>query len=312
MSSSGPLDQQLECIMNVSEGRDRATLHAIGAAIESVPRAHLLDVDSDADHHRTVLTFLGDLESCPEAAFRAIGEAVDRIDLRTHRGVHPRIGSADVVPFVPIRKLTLEQCVNAAGALAARVAETYELPVFLYEFAARRPERSNLALIRQGGLDSLRQRMASDPAWAPDFGPGKLHPSAGACVIGVRRPLIAFNIFLESKDLALARQIARRVRESSGGLKAVKALGLYLEDRGRAQVSMNLTDFRTTSVEQAFDRVQEEARRLATDVHSSQLIGLAPREAFPEGLEQKLRLENFSPDRLLENRIERILRAAAQ
>lgn len=305
------LERQLECVMNVSEGRDRQVIDALSRAIESVPDAYLLDVGSDPDHHRTVLSFLGDLDSCPEAAFRAIGVAVERIDLRRHRGVHPRVGAADVVPFVPLKNLTIEACVSAVRVFAVRVAEQYGLPVYLYGSAARIARRSDLAVIRKGGLDGLQFRMETDPDWTPDYGPCRMHETAGACVIGVRPPLVAFNVFLDTEDVDVARRIASRVRERDGGLKAVKALGLYLPHRKRAQVSMNLVDYRVTPPRKAFEQVRKEAVDLGAAVHSSELIGLIPRAALPEGLEQELRLENYSPDRILENRIQSVLRRAA-
>ncbi len=306
---AGEVTEQVECILNVSEGRKRATIEALAAAVEETPRAWLLDVDSDRDHHRTVYTFFGDLEGCTEAAYRAVTEAVRRIDLRRHRGVHPRVGAADVVPFVPLRGVTAGECVQRVRRLAARLAADCSLPVYLYEEAAARPERSNLAEIRRGGLEGLAQRLAADPDWAPDYGPNRLHPTAGACVIGVRKPLIAFNLYLESSDVRLARRIARRIRERDGGLPGVKALGLFLKEQGRAQVSVNLTDYRATGLATLFERVREEARRAGSEVAGSELIGLVPREALPAGLERQILLEDFSPDRILENRIARVLEA---
>ncbi len=304
-------EEQLECVMNVSEGRDPSVLEAIERVIVETPQTYLLDIDADPDHNRAVFSFLGTLRSCPEAAYRAIGKAVERIDLRSHTGVHPRIGAADVIPFVPLRGISGQQSIPVVRELAARVAGDYSLPVYLYELAALRPERTNLALIRRGGLEALARAFErNDPQRVPDFGPPRLHPTAGACVIGVRRPLIAFNVYLDTDEVTVARQIARRVRERDGGLPAVKALGFLIAQRGRAQVSMNLTDHRVTSLQEAFRRVQQEARRLGTGVLSSELVGLVPSEALPPGWERELSLEDFTPDRILEQRITRVLASA--
>ncbi len=304
-------EEQLECVMNVSEGRDPSVLEAIERVIVETPQTYLLDIDADPDHNRAVFSFLGTLRSCPEAAYRAIGKAVERIDLRSHTGVHPRIGAADVIPFVPLRGISGQQSIPVVRELAARVAGDYSLPVYLYELAALRPERTNLALIRRGGLEALARAFErNDPQRVPDFGPPRLHPTAGACVIGVRRPLIAFNVYLDTDEVTVARQIARRVRERDGGLPAVKALGFLIAQRGRAQVSMNLTDHRVTSLQEAFRRVQQEARRLGTGVLSSELVGLVPSEALPPGWARALSLEDFTPDRILEQRITRVLASA--
>ncbi len=302
----------VECVMNVSEGRRRTVLGDIGAVIESTPHTFLLDVSADPDHNRTVFTFISTPQKIEEAAMKAIGKTVEAIDLRRHSGVHPRIGAADVVPFVPIEGVTIQECVELAHRLGNRVADELHVPVFFYEYAALRPERKNLAEIRRGGLEGLRRAIGEDPSRRPDVGPSRLHPTAGAAAIGVRDPLIAFNVYLETENVGAARRIARLIRERDGGLPAVKALGLFIKRRGQAQVSMNLTDFRRTSPAVAFQRILEEADRCGVRVACSELIGLAPRAALPEGSEKALRIENFDARMILENRIEEALRTASE
>lgn len=301
----------VECVINVSEGRRRNVLRKLGAAIEAAPHTSLLDVSADPDHNRTVFSFISTPDWIKEAAFEAIRKAVELVDLRRHSGVHPRIGAADVVPLVPIEGVSVQQCVELAHRLGKRVAEELRIPVYFYEYAALRPDRKDLAAIRRGGLKALEAAI-SDPARRPDVGPGRLHPTAGAVVIGVRDPLIAFNVYLETSDAAVARLIARRIRERDGGLPGVKALGFFIKHRGQAQVSMNLTDFRKTSPAAAYERIREEAQRLGVLPDGSELIGLAPRAALPDGSEKALRIENYHPGMILENRIEEALRTVSE
>jgi glutamate formiminotransferase / 5-formyltetrahydrofolate cyclo-ligase len=271
----------LECVPNVSEGRRPEVVARLTAAVSSGWGARLLDVSSDPDHNRTVLTLAGE-EAALHAALLALYEtALAEVDLRHHQGVHPRVGAVDVVPFVPLGETPMEVAVAAAERLGAEVARRFGLPVYLYEKAARYPRdsgRTALADIRRGGFEGFPERIA-DPAWAPDFGPARVHPTAGVTVIGARFFLIAFNVVLETPDVAIARAIARKVRESGGGLPAVRAMGVYLASRGRAQVSMNLVDFRRTPILLAFHRVQQEAVALGTRVVESEVIGLIPEEA---------------------------------
>lgn len=290
----------VECIPNFSEGRRKETIEAILSAIRTVPGACLLDSSGDPDHNRTVVTMAGSPEVMERAAFSAIACAAGRINLRVHRGVHPRIGATDVVPFVPLRGISMGQCAELARTLGRRVGDELDLPVFLYGEAASRPDRKNLADIRKGEYEGLAAAIGSDPAWQPDFGPAHLGP-AGATVIGARGSLIAFNIYLKTAELNIARAVARRIRSSSGGLPALKALGLMAG--GRAQVSMNLTDYTETSVRQVYDAVDAEAGRLGAEIDRSELIGLIPQDATRGWNAVDIRLENFSESRILENRL---------
>jgi glutamate formiminotransferase len=284
----------LECVPNVSEGRRPEVVARLAAAVSSAPEARLLDVSSDPDHNRTVLTLAGE-EAGLHAALLALYEtALAEIDLRHHEGVHPRVGAVDVVPFVPLGDTPMEAAAAAAGRLGEEVARRFGLPVYLYEKAARRPERTVLADIRRGGFEGFPARIA-DPAWAPDFGPSRVHPTAGVTVIGARFFLIAFNAVLDTPDVAVARTIARKVRESGGGLPAVRAMGVYLASRGLAQVSMNLVDFRRTPILLALDRVREAAAALGTRVVESEIIGLVPEAAALGVVRDALLLPSLPP-----------------
>lgn len=295
----------VECIPNFSEGRNPATLQALTAAVESVPDVWLLDRTSDSDHHRSVLTFAGSPEAVSEAAFQAIRLATKLIDLRHHAGGHPRIGATDVVPFVPIQDTTMEDCVQLARQLGERVGTELQLPVFLYEQAASHLIRERLEAIRQGGLPGLEGRIATDRNWHPDFGPLHLHNSAGAIVIGARHPLIAFNVNLNTTDLRIAKQIAKTIRHSNGGLPCVKAIGVMLASRGIVQVSMNLTDYRVTSMASAFRAVQTESTKAGVDIAESQVIGLVPQAALDQAVSSLLQIEHFDSAQVLETRLAR-------
>ena len=272
----------LECVPNVSEGRRPEVVARLAAAAAAAAGARLLDVSSDPDHNRTVLTLAGSADGLHAALLSLYAAALAEIDLTRHQGVHPRIGAVDVVPFVPLGDTPMEVAVAAANRLAPGVARRFGLPVYLYERAARRPERSFLANIRgnnqRGGFEGLAARLA-DPAWAPDFGPPYPHPTAGATVIGARFFLIAFNAVLATPDVAVARAIAAQVRESGGGLPAVRAMGVHLASRGLAQVSMNLVDYRRTPILTALRRVEEEAAAMGTGVIETEIVGLVPEEA---------------------------------
>jgi glutamate formiminotransferase len=268
----------LACIPNVSEGRRRETIAALRDAAEG-GGARLLDLHSDADHHRSVLTFVGEPDAV-ERSLLAVGRvAVERIDLRRHGGVHPRIGALDVAPFVPLRGSTMARAVASAHRAGRAFAAACAVPVFFYGEAAARPERRELPSVRTGGFERLRERLA-DPAWAPDVGPALPHPTAGASVIGARGPLIAFNAVLDTADVGVARRIARELREAGGGLAAVRALGVFLASRGRAQVTMNLLDYRRTSPVQAAVRLRDLAARHGARVLEYELVGCAPRDQF--------------------------------
>jgi glutamate formiminotransferase len=278
---------------------------AIVEAIASAAGAAVLAQTSDADHNRSVITFAGEPGAVVEGAFRGIERAAARIDLNRHDGIHPRIGSADVVPLVPISGVTMHDCVSLAEQLAARVWRELNVPVYLYEAAARRPDRVNLANLRRGRFEGLREEVRFNPERLPDFGDAALHRTAGACVIGARRLLIAFNVNLATADLKIARAIARTIRSSSGGLPAVKALGLFLESRGYAQVSVNLTDFEITSLGMVFEAICAEAERCGVRILSAEPIGLIPRKALEVAGE--LKFVNFSPELVLENQLEKML-----
>jgi len=292
----------IECVPNVSEGRRAEVIDACAEAIRAAGPA-LLDVSADADHHRTVFTFAGSPEAVRAGALALFDAALPRIDLRRHRGVHPRLGAVDVVPFVPLEDATMADCVAIAREVAATVAARHALPVFLYEAAAATPERRRLEGIRRGGFERLAARLG-DPAWTPDFGPARPHATAGASVVGARPVLIAYNITLATDRLAVAKAVAAAVRESSGGLPHVKAMGVPLAGRGLVQVSMNLTRHRATTLHAVMARVVEEAARRGVEVHDSEIIGLAPADALWPSAAADLRID---PARLDERVLERRL-----
>ena len=287
----------IECVANFSEGRRSAVIERIVSAIARTPGATVLGYESDVDHNRAVVTFAGAPEAVAEAAFAGIARAADLIDMDQHRGQHPRIGAADVTPFIPLRGADMDACIRLARGLGERVGAELQLPVFLYERAALQPDNRNLADIRRGGYESLKRTIDSGDSPQPDFGPRRLG-KAGGCVIGARDLLIAFNVFLASDDVAIARRIARRIRASSGGLPHVKALGLLA--RGQAQVSMNLTNYRATSIARAVRAIEREARSVGVDIASSQIIGLIPGDALTEAESRRFRVENYGPERILE------------
>jgi len=293
--------QIVECVPNFSEGRRQPVIDAIAGAIASVSGVRVLDVQSDADHNRTVVTFVGTPQAVVDGAFQGIAAASQLIDLNHHRGEHPRVGATDVVPLVPVSGVTMEECVDLARELGQRVGEELQIPVYLYEEAAARPERRNLADVRRGEYEGLKEEIQNRPDRAPDFGPARLGP-AGATVIGARPFLIAYNVFLTTDDVEIARQIARAIRHSSGGLRCVKALGLLVE--GKAQVSMNLTDFHRTPVHRAVELIRREAERYGVAVERSELIGLIPQQALLEAAKWYLQLDGFSPDQVLEIKLQ--------
>jgi glutamate formiminotransferase/formiminotetrahydrofolate cyclodeaminase len=294
----------VECVPNFSEGRDRALVEELVAAASGVPGVVLLDSEMDADHHRSVVTFAGEPEAVVEAAFRAIALATQRIDLNGHKGQHPRMGATDVVPFVPIDGITLEECAELARQLGRRVGEELEIPVFLYEAARTRPERENLADVRRGEFEGLRELIGKDPAREPDFGPRVIHATAGAVAIGARRPLVAFNANLDTADVAVAKRIAKAIRFGDGGLRYVKALGFSIRDGRQAQVSMNLVNTDGTPIHRVLALIDDEARRWGTFVTGCEVVGLVPQAALLDAAEHHLRLENFRRDQVLEIRMQ--------
>ncbi len=291
----------VECVPNFSEGRDPAVVEAIVNAIAGTPGVSVLGYEADHDHNRSVVTFAGAPQPVAIAALRGIAKAVERIDLSKHSGVHPRVGAADVVPFVPVQGVTLDECVRLAHEVGEEVWKLLRVPVYFYEAAARREQYQRLENVRRGGVDWLREHIAERP---PDIGVAALHPSAGAVVIGARKFLVAFNINLTTDDVGIARAIARKIRESSGGLPSLKAIGVELQSRGVAQVSMNLTDYEQTGIGQVFDAVHAQAARYGVAIATSEIIGLVPRRAFNEAAATLLRCENFTPARVLEDRLE--------
>jgi glutamate formiminotransferase len=293
----------IECVPNFSEGRNPEIVAALAAAACSVAGVVLLDQEMDADHNRSVLTLAGPPEAVGEAAIRAVGKAVELIDLNRHRGVHPRIGAADVVPFVPVEGVALEDCVRIAGRVGEEIWRRFQVPVYFYEAAARRPGRVNLEDIRRGQFEGLREEVAVNQERAPDVGEARLHPTAGATVVGARKFLIAYNINLGSADLEIARRIAQAIRFSSGGFRYVKAMGVLLGSRNLAQVSMNLTDFEQTPLHRVFEAVRVEAGRYGVQIVGSEIVGLIPKRALEMAAEFFLRCENFRPDLVLENRL---------
>ncbi len=297
------MDQLVECVPNFSEGRDQGIIHALIDGVTSTAGVALLDHSMDADHHRSVLTFCGSPDGIIEAAFRAVRVATELIDLRTHVGVHPRIGATDIVPFIPIRGTTMHDCIQLAKRLGERVGRELGIPVFLYERAAGRADHVLLEAVRRGGLDGLAFRMESDPGWIPDFGPPRLHQSAGAIAIGARPPLIAYNVNLRSTEVEQARSIARAVRYSSGGLPSVKAIGVALSSRGMVQVAMNLTDYLVTPILTAFQIVKAEAAKRGIEVAGSELVGLVPQAALDHATAASLQLDRFDSSQVLETRI---------
>lgn len=290
----------LECVPNVSEGRRPEVVARLAAAVTSAPGVRLLDLSSDPDHNRSVMTLAGEARDLRAGLLSLYEAALSEIDLTRHEGVHPRVGAVDVVPFVPLDDTPMEAAVAAAEDLASEVADRFGLPVFLYERAARKPGRRLLADIRRGGFEGLPARFA-DPEQAPDFGPARVHPTGGATVIGARFFLIAFNAVLDTPDVSIARAVARKVRESGGGLPAVRALGVFLASRGLAQVSMNLVDYRQTSVWSALKRVRQEAAALDARVVETELIGLMPEEAAAGVVREALQLPGFTSGRVLES-----------
>ena len=292
----------IECIPNVSEGRRTEVIAAMADAVRAVPGVRLLDLQSDTSHNRSVLTLAGDAAGVEGAVLALVERAAADVDLRTHRGEHPRLGAVDVVPFVPIEGVTMAECVALAKKVGAAIADRFAIPVFLYEEASTNPVRRSLEDIRRGEFEGLAAKMAT-PDWKPDFGPASPHASAGATVVGARMPLIAYNINLATDRLDVAKKIAAAIRHSSGGFRFVKAAGFKLEDRGIVQVSMNLTNYEKTPIFRVFDAVKREAERYGVAVLESEIVGLAPAAALHAAAEHYLQIEGFKPEQVLENKL---------
>ena len=294
------MQQIVECVPNFSEGRRQDVIDAIAGAISDTPDTHLLDVQSDPDHNRTVVSFVGEPAAALEAAFQATRTAARLIDLTEHSGEHPRMGATDVIPFIPVRGVTMDDCARLARELGQRIGEELEIPVYLYGQAATRPQRTNLADVRRGEYEGIRDSIASDPERAPDFGPARLG-SAGATAVGARAFLIAFNVYLNTEDVEVAKKIAKSVRFSSGGLRFVQAMGVLVE--GQAQVSMNLTDFQKTPIHVVVELMRREAARYGALITRSELVGMLPQQALLDAATWYLQLDGFNPDQVLENRL---------
>ena len=294
----------VECVPNFSEGRDKAKVDAIVAAMK-MDGVYLLDREMDADHNRCVITLVGEREPIQEAAIRGVGKAAELIDLNVHRGAHPRMGAADVVPFIPVEGVSIEDCVAMARQVGAEIWKRYQIPVYLYEAAATVPERQNLETIRRGQFEGIRAEIATNPARKPDFGDPRVHPTAGATVIGARKFLIAYNVFLSTPDVQIAKNITKAIRFSSGGLRFVKGAGFLV--RGMAQVSMNLTDFEQTPIHRVFEMVKREAARYGVSPVSSEIVGLIPKRALEAAAEWFLQVENFDSSLILENRLSAVM-----
>lgn len=296
------MDRIIECVPNFSEGRDLLKVEKILDCFRAKKNVKLLDYSSDEDHNRSVVTVVGEPEALKEAIIEAIGKAVELIDLTKHEGQHPRMGAVDVVPFIPIKNVTIEQADALAKEVAEEASKLYNLPFFLYEKSAVSPHKENLADIRKGQFEGMAEKM-KDSKWKPDFGPSTIHPTAGVTAIGARMPLVAYNVNLSTNNLQIATDIAKKVRYISGGFRFVKALGIELEDRGIVQVSMNLTDYSKTSIYRVFETIKMEAERYGVQVVGSEIVGLVPLKAIVDTADYYLRLENFSIDQVLETRI---------
>lgn len=292
----------MECVPNFSEGRDLQKIDKIVAPFRGKQGVKLLDYSNDEDHNRLVVTVVGEPEPLRDAVLEAIGVAVELIDLNHHQGQHPRMGAVDVVPFIPIRNVTMEEAVALSKEVGKEVAKRYNLPVFLYEKSASAPHRENLAAVRKGEFEGMAEKI-KQPEWHPDFGLAERHPTAGTVAIGARMPLVAYNINLNTPSLEIAHDIAKKIRFIGGGLRYCKAMGVELKDRGIAQVSINMTDYTRTALYRAFELVRVEARRYGVSIVGSEIIGLVPMEALIDTASYYLGLENFSMEQVLEARM---------
>jgi glutamate formiminotransferase len=293
----------IECVPNFSEGRDPAKVEAIVAAMGAVAGVFILDREMDADHNRCVITLAGEPEAVAEAALRGVGKAAELIDLTRHAGAHPRVGATDVLPFIPVSGVTIEDCVALARRVGREIWQRHRIPVYFYEAAALRPDRANLEKIRRGQFEGLRDEIRTKPERAPDVGEAELHPTAGAIVVGARKFLIAYNVNLNTADVEIANKIAKAIRFSSGGLRNVKSMGVDLKARKIAQVSINLTDFEQTPMHRVYDMVKREAARYGVTPVGSEIVGLVPGKALEMAADYFLQLENFSSAQVLENRL---------
>lgn len=300
----------IECVPNFSEGRDASKVNAIIAAMTNVPGVYVLDREMDADHNRSVITLAGDPDAVGEAALLGVGKALQLIDLTKHSGAHPRIGATDVVPFIPIEGVTIEDCVALARRVGNEIWKRYRIPVYFYEAAAMRPDRANLENIRRGQFEGLREELKKNHDRQPDVGEPKLHPTAGVTVVGARKFLVAYNVNLNTSDISIANKIAKAIRHSSGGFRYVKSMGVDLKARNLAQVSINLTDFEQTPMHRVYETVKREAARYGAVPVGSEIVGLVPKKAIEMAADFFLQLENFSPAQVFENRLQDALTGA--
>jgi glutamate formiminotransferase len=294
--------QLIQCVPNFSEGRNLEKIETIVNAFRGKQGVNLLDYQSDSDHNRTVVTVVGEPDPLKTALMEAVGLSIEVIDMRTHKGQHPRMGAVDVIPFIPVKKLSMRQAVDISIKFAQEVSGKYNLPVFLYEESAGRPERRNLSNIRKGQFEGMAEKM-KQPEWTPDFGFANIHPTAGVTAVGARMPLVAFNVNLHTDSLAIANDIAKKVRHSNGGLPYCKAMGVELKERNMAQVSMNMTDYTKTALYRSFELIKTEAERYGVTVAGSEIVGLVPMEALIDTAVYYLSMENFSTEQVLETRI---------
>jgi len=294
--------QLIQCVPNFSEGRDLKKIETIVNSFRGKQGVKLLDYQSDPDHNRTVVTVVGEPDPLKTALMEAVGSAIEVIDMRTHKGQHPRMGAVDVIPFIPVKKLSMRQAVDISRKFAQEVSEKYKLPVFLYEESAGRPERRNLSNIRKGQFEGMADKM-EQPEWTPDFGPSKIHPTAGVTAVGARMPLVAFNVNLHTDRLEIANDLARKVRYSSGGLPYCKAMGVELKEKNMAQVSMNMTDYTQTALYRSFELIKTEAAKYGVTVAGSEIVGLVPMQALIDTAVYYLGMKNFSTQQVLETRI---------
>jgi glutamate formiminotransferase / formiminotetrahydrofolate cyclodeaminase len=297
----------IECVPNFSEGRDPAKVDSIVSSMSAVAGVYVLDREMDADHHRCVVTLAGEPEAVAEAALRGVGKAMELIDLNVHSGAHPRVGAADVIPFIPIHGVTIEDCVALARRVGKEIWARYRIPVFFYEAAATRPDRTNLENVRRGQFEGLRDELKRNHDRQPDIGEPKLHPTAGVTVVGARKFLIAYNVNLNTPDVGIANKIAKAIRFSSGGLRYVKSMGVELKARNLAQVSINLTDFEQTPMHRVYEMVKREAARYGAIPVGSEIVGLIPKKAIEMAADYFLQVENFSPEQIFENKLEAAL-----
>jgi glutamate formiminotransferase len=296
------MNKILECVPNFSEGRDLEIIEKIVDPFRHTDGVKLLDLQTDEDHNRSVVTVVGEPKSLKKAVVESMGIAIKLIDMRNHTGQHPRMGAIDVVPFIPIKNITVDEAIGVSKAVAEQVADAYRLPIYLYEQSAAKPERRNLATIRKGQFEGMAEKI-KEPDWVPDYGPAEIHPTAGVTAMGARMPLVAYNVNLDTPDIEIANQIAKRIRHISGGLRYCKGIGIELKDRGIVQVSLNMTDYTRTALYRVFELIKIEAQRWGVNVIGSEVIGLVPMQALIDCAEYYLGIENFSMEQVLEARI---------